>query len=134
MFYPLSQFEDYLRLPGAKNLLLHRQLEFNALRDRAHFFYNEVINIYAVACNELAAGRTKDIVRRLRNATLERESIAARLSRIRDHLNWFEAVAAPRLWTPQLAEFYRVLDELPPLSERTKAELDRAQREFNPRR
>jgi len=132
--YPLSQFEDYLRLPGAKNLLLHRQLEFNALRDRAHFFYNEVINTYAFACNELAAGRTKDIVRRLRNATLERESIAARLSRIRDHLNWFEAVAAPRLWTPQLAEFYRVLDELPPLSERTKAELDRAQREFNPRR
>jgi len=65
---------------------------------------------------------------------LERESIAARLSRIRDHLNWFEAVAAPRLWTQQLAEFYRVLDELPPLSERTKAELDRAQREFNPRR
>ena len=129
--YPLSQFEDYLRLPGAKNLLLHRQLEFNALRDRAHFFYTEVVNTYAAACNELATGRTKDVVRRLRNATLERESIAARLSRIRDQLNWFEAVAAPRQWTPQLAEFYRALDELPPLSERTKAELDRAQREFN---
>jgi hypothetical protein len=129
--YPLSQFEDYLRLPGAKNLLLHRQLEFNALRDRAHFFYTEVINTYAAACNELAAGRTKEIVRRLRNATLERESIAARLSRIRDQLNWFEAVEAPRQWTPQLAEFYRALDELPPVSERTKTALDRAERDFN---
>ncbi len=132
--YPLSQFDDYLRLPGAKNLLLHRQLEFNSLRERAHFLYSEVIATYATACNELATGRTKDLVRRLRNATLERESIAARLSRIRDHLNWFEAVEAPRQWTPQLAEFYRKLDELPPLTERMKAELDRAEREFNSRR
>ncbi|NBV87704.1 MAG: hypothetical protein EBS01_15865, partial [Verrucomicrobia bacterium] len=132
--YPLSQFDDYLRLPGSKSLLITRQLEWVALRDRAHFLYNEVINTYILACRDLAAGKTKDLVRRLRNATLERESIAARLSRISDALNWFEAVAAPRKWTPQLAEFYRVLDELPPVSERVKAELDREERRLNARR
>ena len=129
--YPLSQFDDYLRLPGSRNLLITRQLEWAALRDRAHFLYTAVINTYIAACRDLTAGKTKDLVRRLRNATLERESIAARLSRISDELNWFEAVAAPRQWTPQLAEFYRVLDELPPVSDRVKAALDREERRIN---
>ena len=48
------------------------------------------------ACQALAAGRTTGILRQLQLATLERESVAARLERIRDYLNWFEAVAAPR--------------------------------------
>jgi hypothetical protein len=131
--FNLSQYDDYLRIPGAKALLQTRQLEWVALRNRAHFLYVEIINAYIGACAILESGQPKqmkELARRFRNATLERESTAAKLSRIHDQLNWFEAVGAPRQWTPKLAEFYRLLDELPPVSPKTKAALDRAEKMY----
>ena len=92
--------------------------------------YTPVIDAYATACNALAAGKTTGILRQLQLATLERESVAARLERIRDHLNWFEAVAAPRLPSARLNEFYRILDARPPVSEAVRRALDKAELEL----
>jgi hypothetical protein len=63
-------------------------------------------------------------------ATLERESLAARFERIRDHLNWFEAVAAPRISSPRLEEFYRILDGRSRPSVALKNALDKAEQEL----
>jgi hypothetical protein len=128
--FSLEQFTDILRLPGCHEVLLSRQLEWESLRSRAHFLYTPVIDAYATGCKALAAGRTTGILRQLQLATLERESVAARLERIRDHLNWFEAVAAPRLPSPRLTEFYRILDARPPVSEAVKRALDKAELEL----
>jgi hypothetical protein len=125
--FPLEQFSDFLRIPGARNALLTRQLEWIALQERAHFLYAAVIGSYANICGELAAGRTAGIARRLREATLERESVSARLSRVRDYMNWYEAVAAPRRNTAKLREFYRILDEKPRVSEAVTRALDKAE-------
>lgn len=131
--FSLEQFTEILRLPGSSEVLLARQLEWESLRSRAHFLYYPVIDVYASACNALATGRTTGILRKLQLATLERESLAARLERIRDHLNWFEAVAAPRIPSPRLAEFYRILDGRPPISNAVKAALDKAEMELRQR-
>ena len=131
--FSLEQFTDLLRLPGCQEVLLSRQLEWESLRSRAHFLYTPVIDAYATACNALAAGRTAGILRQLQLATLERESVAARLERIRDHLNWFEAVAAPRLPSARLTEFYRILDTRPPVSSEVKRALDKAELELRQR-
>lgn len=125
--FPIEQFADYLRLKGIRQVLLARQLEWIALREKGHFLYNEVIAAYASICNDLAQGKTSGVAARFRQATLERESVSARLSRIRDHMNWFEAVAAPRNESPRMKEFYRILDERPPVSAALKQALDRAE-------
>lgn len=125
--FSLEQFAEILRLPGCGEALLARQIEFESLRGRAHFLYIPVIDAYALACNALAGGRTVGVVRQLQLATLERESVAARLERIRDQLNWFEAVAAPRLPSARLAEFYRILNARPPVSRAVQEALDQAE-------
>jgi hypothetical protein len=130
---PLEEFTEILRLPGCREMLFARQLEWESLRSRGHFLYAPVIEAYAGVCNALAGGRTQGIVRQLQLATLERESVAARLERIRDHLNWFEAVAAPRNPTAKLQEFYRVLETKPPVSEAVKRSLDKAELELRER-
>ncbi len=125
--FPMEQFADYLRLKGIRQVLLARQLEWIALREKGHFLYTEVAATYASICNDLAQGKTSGVAARFRQATLERESVSARLSRIRDHMNWFEAVAAPRNESPRMKEFYRILDERPPVSAALKQALDRAE-------
>ncbi len=127
--FPLNQFADYRRLTGIQGVLAARQLEWIALRERGHFLYGPVLDVYASVCGDLAQGRTADVERRLREATLEQESVSARLSRIRDHMNWFEAVAAPREMSPRLAEFYRILDaqERPKVSDAVRRALDKAE-------
>jgi hypothetical protein len=130
LIFSIEQFADILRLPGCREVLLARGLEWQSLRGRAHFLYFPVIDVYASACNALATGRTAGILRQLQLATLERESLAARLERIRDHLNWFEAVAAPRLPSPRLADFYRLLNTQPQVSNAVKEALDKAELEL----
>lgn len=127
--FPLEQFEDFMRLPGSRDLLTARALEWGALRSRAHFLFAPVLTMYAEACASLAAGKTAGIAQRLKQGTLERESIAAKLSRIHDHLNWYEAVAAPRSVSPQLNEMYRILDARPQVSDAVRRALDQAERE-----
>jgi hypothetical protein len=129
--FSLEQFTEILRLPGCRDVLLSRGLEWESLRSRAHFLYAPILSVYAAACNALATGRTDGIARQLQLATLERESVAARLERIREHLNRFEAVAAPQLPSARLAELYRFPDSQPPASETVKRALDKAEKEMN---
>lgn len=128
--FSLEQFTEILGLPGCREVLLARQLEWESLRSRAHFLYFPVIDAYAATCGALAAGRTAGIQRQLQLATLERESLSARLERIRDHLNWFEAVAAPRIPSPRLEEFYRILDGRPRPSVALIDALDKAEQQL----
>ena len=123
----LEHFEDYMRLDGIGGILSARQLEWIALRGRAHFMYAEVISAYAQICGALAQGNTKGVKRSLQAATLERESIAARLDRIHDHLNWFEAVQAPRINSSRIREFYHLLNTPHAVSPAVKQALDRAE-------
>ncbi|RFC43119.1 MAG: hypothetical protein DVB28_001644 [Verrucomicrobia bacterium] len=127
LIVPLEQFSDFLRFPGLRLVLATRQLEWGLLQERGHFLYSAVIATYAAVCGELAQGRTAGVPRRLREATLEKESIAARLSRIHDHMNWFEAVVAPRQNTAKLREFYRILDKQPAVSDSVRRALDKAE-------
>jgi hypothetical protein len=56
-------------------------------------------------------GRLAGLPARFRQAKLERESIAARFSRVRDFMNWYEAMPKPGGIPTEFKEFYRLLDE-----------------------
>ena len=109
--YPIESFDEYLRLPGIRSLLQARQVEFLAVGTKAHFLYSEVIALYATLCGELIKGHVAGLPARFRQARLERESIAARLSRIRDFMNWYEATPGSSEGTVDLRKFYQILDE-----------------------
>jgi hypothetical protein len=128
--YSLEQFSDFVRLPGVRTVLVRQQLEWIALQERCHFLFIPVIASYASICGELALGKTASIAGRLKAATLERESLAAKLTRIHDYMNWFQAVAAPRQSATRLREFYRILDEKPPVSPSVLQALDKAEAEL----
>jgi hypothetical protein len=128
--FSLEQFTEILRLPGCREVLISRGLEWESLRSRAHFLYAPIIAAYASACNALAAGRTEGIRRQLQLATLERESVAARLERIRDFLDGFETAAAPRIQSKERAEFSTIQDSSPPVSEAVKRARDKAEQEL----
>ena len=109
--YPIESFDEYLRLPGMRALLQARQVEFLAVGTKAHFLYSEVIALYAALCGELIKGHVAGLPARFRQARLERESIAARLSRIRDFMNWYEATPGSSEGKTDLREFYQILDD-----------------------
>jgi hypothetical protein len=109
--YPIESFEEYLRLPGMRSVLQVRQAEFLALGTKVHFLYSEVVALYASVCSDLMQGRLAGLPVRFRQARLERESIASRLSRVRDFMNWYEATPGPGSAAAELEEFYRLLDE-----------------------
>lgn len=109
--YPMESFDEYLRLPGMRSVLQVRQAEFLALGTKVHFLYSEVVALYASLCGDLMQGRLVGLPVRFRQARLERESIAARLSRIRDFMNWYEATPAAGSSAAEFKEFYRLLDE-----------------------
>jgi hypothetical protein len=109
--YPMESFDEYLRLPGMRSVLQVRQAEFLALGTKVHFLYSEVVALYASLCGDLMQGRLAGLPVRFRQARLERESIAARLSRVRDFMNWYEASPAAGSSAAEFKEFYRLLDE-----------------------
>ena len=109
--YPIESFDEYLRLPGMRSVLQARRVEFLVLGTKAHFLYMEVVALYASLCGDLLEGRLAGLPARFRQAKLERESIAARLSRIRDFMNWHEATPAGGGAAIEFREFYRLLDE-----------------------
>jgi hypothetical protein len=109
--YPIESFDEYLRLPGIRSLLQARQVEFLAMGTKAHFLYSEVIGLYAALCGDLIKGQVAGLPVRFRQARLERESIAARLSRVRDFMNWYEATPGSSEGKVDLRKFYQILDE-----------------------
>jgi hypothetical protein len=78
---------------------------------KAHFLYSEVIGLYAALCGDLIKGQVAGLPVRFRQARLERESIAARLSRVRDFMNWYEATPGSSEGKVDLRKFYQILDE-----------------------
>ena len=120
--YPIESFDEYLRLPGMRSVLQLRQAEFLALGTKVHFLYSEVVALYALLCGDLMQGRLTGLPVRFRQARLERESIAARLSRVRDFMNWYEATPVAGNASVEFKEFYRLLDE----GEKAKAPISAA--------
>jgi hypothetical protein len=95
--FQLEQFSEFLRLPGIKEILNSRHLEFSALLARAHFYFTEPLEIYADVCRNLAGGQTERQADRLQRARELCESSATSLARIREYLIWFNAERAPLL-------------------------------------
>ena len=80
-----------------KSVLQLRQAEFLSLGTKVHFLYSEVVALYVSLCGDLMQGRLAGLPSRFRQAKLERESIAARFSRVRDFMK-----VAPRVVKPDM--------------------------------
>lgn len=106
----LDNFEEFIRIPGIEFVLRARRLELIAFASRAHFMFEPLIRVYAELCGNLAERRTKNLSERFRSARAEWELVRARLERIRDYLDWWEALPEGAERSEQPKEMSRVKD------------------------
>jgi len=89
--YSLDQFARFLRNPSARPALVALNRALNIFAARANPIYQAIILEYAEVANLLARGKTKRVDERLAQLKSSRQSVTARMQKIDDYLNWFEA-------------------------------------------
>ena len=112
--FNLEQFSEFVRLPGVKEILAARHLEFLALLGRGHFYFTEPLEIYAEVCRQLSLGVTQGQAAQLRRAREITQSASNDLEKIRDVLNWVEVERAQGP-NPLVEEIYRLWESTPEL-------------------
>ena len=93
--FAFSDFKTFLKLPGAKLALLEQSKGLVELMARAHPLLRPVIQQYLNISNDLATGKKRGIEKSLSEVAGYRELIVARMDKIDDYLNWFEATQMP---------------------------------------
>jgi hypothetical protein len=89
--YQLDEFANFIRNASAKPALVALSRELSILSTRANPIYRSIILEYAEITILLARGKTKRIGERLARMRLSRKSVATRMQKIDDYMNWFEA-------------------------------------------
>ncbi len=89
--YQLDEFANFTRNASANPALVALSRELSILSTHANPIYRSVILEYAEITTLLARGKTKRIGERLVRLKLSRKSVATRMQRIDDYMNWFEA-------------------------------------------
>lgn len=109
-YWNLEDYESFRHLPNRPFVL--KQLAENLMRlgTRAHPLYRPVIYEYQRIATSLARGRTRGISRRLTRLRDARQMLTARLSKIDDYMNWFEATQA-RTRSGKFTEYLKTADQ-----------------------
>jgi hypothetical protein len=89
--YQLDEFANFIRNASAKPALVALSRQLSVLSSRANPIYRPIILEYAEITTLLARGKTKRIGERLASVRLSRKSVATRMQKIDDYMNWFEA-------------------------------------------
>lgn len=89
--FGIGDFEQYLKLPASREVLLEKGGQLVGLGARANALYRGVIVNYQEIFASLAKGRTHGVKERLTRVATYRETVLRRRSDIADYLNWFEA-------------------------------------------
>lgn len=109
--HPISDFEKYIRLPGAKPALILAQARISTLASRAHPLFQPIVAEYSEICGLLAGGKTKGIAERLANTERFRAAVLQRHEMITDYMNWYEATQTPGV-TGEFDRYFRAVESL----------------------
>ncbi len=133
--FAFSDFEKYLKLPGAKRALDVTRLKVVTLSTRANALFRPILTEYEELCGLLTGGRTKEVAERIANIERYRTGIVQRIGKITDYLNWYEATQAPAR-TGTFDQYIRNANKPPPppppVDPRISEYLDSLEREFAP--
>ena len=94
---PLEEYQHILKHPDRVGILNYNVASLRALELRVSILFRPVVTGYLAAVNDLQAGKTKDMDKRL--ATLHAFALVAyqKSIAVRDYLDWFEASETDRL-------------------------------------
>ena len=90
-FWKLEDYADFIRLPDRVTVLSGLSENLMVLGVRANPVCRPIIFEYQQIASTLARGRTRGIGRRLTHLRNARETLIARVQKIDDYMNWFEA-------------------------------------------
>jgi hypothetical protein len=89
--FAVSQYSQFIKLPGAKKALNEQRAGIVALSTRANAVFRPVLVGYDEVFALLAKGKTKRIEQRIREIEMYRTTVLHRMTEIEDYLNWYEA-------------------------------------------
>jgi hypothetical protein len=107
--FALTDFEKFIKLPGARPALRLAQVKIVTLSTKAHILYRPILTEYEEICGLLSDGKTKGVAERLAAADRFRNSILLRYQHITDYINWYEATQTPGS-TGQFEKYLRAVD------------------------
>ena len=93
--FALTDFEKFIKLPGAHPALRLAQAKIVTLSTKAHILYRPILTEYEEICGLLSDGKTKGMAERLAAADRFRNSVLLRCQHVTDYLNWYEATQTP---------------------------------------
>ncbi|MEI8235207.1 MAG: hypothetical protein WCH57_11055 [Verrucomicrobiota bacterium] len=93
--YALTDYKTFLKNPGAKAALLECFKGLSDLMPQAHPLLRPVLLEYQRIIGELARGKAHGADKALEAIAGYRELIVARMDKIDDYLNWYEATQMP---------------------------------------
>ena len=138
--FALADFEQFLKMPGAKSALRTAQVRIAGLISRSDAFFQPILAEYEEICRLLNAGKTKGIADRLAEMERYRSRILQRAEKITDYMNWYEATQTPSA-TGEFDKYLRTVESmtpkpkiLPPTDPKISAYLDSLERDFAPLR
>jgi hypothetical protein len=89
--FAVGEFEQYLKRPGIRPVLIERHAAIIALGSRANALYRPVIADYEAVFASLSKGNKRGVRERLAAGEHTRALVIRRTADIADYLNWFEA-------------------------------------------
>lgn len=89
--FAVSDYKEFVKLPGSKATLADRHTEIIALSSRANALMRPVVSDYEHIFASLSQGKTRGLRERLTKVEDYRALVLKRTSEIADYLNWFEA-------------------------------------------
>lgn len=135
--FPVSDFPQFVKLPGAKNALNVARVKIAALTARANPLFRPVISEYEQICSQLSVRKTGGIAERIASIERYRSSLLQRMGQITDYMNWYEATQA-EVRTGEFDQYLRRAKEaaaprpLPPVDPRIVEYLDSLEKDFQP--
>jgi hypothetical protein len=92
--YHLEEFPRFIRGGSSKLILARFSQDLSVFATRANPICRPMIYEYSRIGALLARGKTNGIAERLTSLRASRKGIAARMRKINDYMNWFEATKA----------------------------------------
>jgi len=111
--FALSNFEQFVKTPGARPALRVAQVRIVTLQTKSHIIFQPVLSEYEEICGLLSNGKTKGVAERLESLERQRRSLLQRFGQITDYVNWYEATQTPGT-TGQFERYLRAVENLRP--------------------
>ncbi len=89
--FNVKQFEEYLKIPGSRQVLAAQRAGLVGLSPRANALFRPVLAEYEESMALLERGKTRGVAERLERASRLCTVIRRRVEEIADYMNWFEA-------------------------------------------